>query len=342
MSNSNLNYLVKGENALFYESGYGCDNGVFLSLRGEKFFITDGRYFHEAKQFVKSDICVLQSSALLQEASGLINKFAPNAICIDSCEFSVAEFESFAKNLVVKTEFEPNLSQKKRVVKTSEEIALLKEAARRGKAAFARLSEELSEELSEVEINFLAKEILQNRGELKLSFEPITAINHNAAKAHALPTKEALKEGDLLLVDAGVKFGGYCSDLTRTAEFKKGFSFSKEQCFANAKQNEIYNIVKEAQEAAIKAVKPGVSAKSIDAAAREVISKAGFGEYFLHSTGHGVGLDIHEFPFINSKNETILQEGMVFSVEPGIYLAGEFGVRVEDVVVVGAQGCEIL
>jgi len=151
-----------------------------------------------------------------------------------------------------------------------------------------------------------------------------------------------LRYGDLLLLDAGVKFNRYCSDRTRTACFDENFNFGKEQNFKNAKRQEIYEIVKEAQALAIAAVMPGKKASEIDVAARDFIAAQGYGEAFFHSTGHGVGVDIHELPFISKRGDTVLQEGMVFSVEPGIYLPGEFGVRIEDVVVVRENEAEIL
>ena len=157
-----------------------------------------------------------------------------------------------------------------------------------------------------------------------------------------MPSKKRLRHGDLLLLDAGIKFNRYCSDRTRTACFDENFNFGKEQNFKNAKRQEIYEIVKEAQALAIAAVMPGKKAREIDAAARDFIAAQGYGEAFFHSTGHGVGVDIHELPFISKRGDTVLKEGMVFSVEPGIYLPGEFGVRIEDVVVVRENGAEIL
>lgn len=157
-----------------------------------------------------------------------------------------------------------------------------------------------------------------------------------------MPSDDTLKNADLILVDAGIKFKRYCSDRTRTAIFDENINFKKSQNFKNQKQQEIFEIVKEAQNLAIKAVKPGIKACQIDKIARDFITENGFKEAFFHSTGHGVGLDIHELPNISPKDDTILQKGMVFSIEPGIYLQNEFGVRIEDVVAVSDDGCEIL
>ena len=174
---------------------------------------------------------------------------------------------------------------------------------------------------------------MQDYGAYALSFEPIVAINENAAKPHALPTDTEVKIGSLILVDAGLKYERYCSDRTRVAEYGNNLNFDKKhQTFLSSKRQKVYDTVLKAQERAIKAAKPGVKACDIDKAAREVIEKAGYGKYFVHSTGHGVGLDIHELPVISAKSETIIEENMIFTIEPGIYLPGEFGVRIEDMV----------
>lgn len=228
------------------------------------------------------------------------------------------------------------------MVKSKDEISLLRQASELGAKCFDEFSKLLKASLSEKELFFYAEQIFRQKGACKTSFDPIVAINKNAAKAHALPSDETLKDGDLLLLDAGVRYQNYCSDRTRTALFDNGLNFSKDQHFKNQKQNEIYEIVKEAQNLAIKSVKAGVLAKDIDSVARDFISSQGYEKNFFHSTGHGVGLDIHELPNISQKSDVILKEGMVFSIEPGIYIEGEFGVRIEDVVVVTPDGCEIL
>ena len=184
---------------------------------------------------------------------------------------------------------------------------------------------------------------MSQKGELETSFNPIVAINENAAKPHALPTNKRLKKDDLILVDAGVKYKRYCSDRTCTsvADFDN-FNFERKQTFKNKKHQKIYDIVLKAQEKCIKETRAGMKACDVDKIARDFISQAGYGKYFVHSTGHGVGLDIHEFPNINSKNELIIEDNMVFTVEPGIYIPNEFGVRIEDTVYIKNSKAEIL
>ena len=180
------------------------------------------------------------------------------------------------------------------------------------------------------------------QGKLELSFSPIVAFGKNAAKPHALPTDRKLQKGELVLMDAGVKFERYCSDRTRTAFFDEQFCFKKEQNFKNAHRQKVYDTVLKAQEAALKAVRVGVLAKDIDKAARDVIENAGFGKFFVHSTGHGVGLDIHELPVISKSSKTVIEENMVFTIEPGIYLPDDFGVRIEDTIVVKNGIAEVI
>ena len=222
------------------------------------------------------------------------------------------------------------------------------------------------EEVSEKELFAIAKVVLENGGKYDLSFCPILAINQNAAKPHALPSDKKLQNGDLLLFDAGIKYKRYCSDMTRTARINfccddfgrdnfesgidseqesaksSGTHFDKTQTFADNELQKIYDTVLKAQEHCIKNLRAGMSGKQIDALARGMIEKAGFGKYFSHSTGHGIGLDIHEQPFISARSETIIEDNMVFSIEPGIYIPQHYGVRIEDLVVVRGDKAEVL
>lgn len=157
-----------------------------------------------------------------------------------------------------------------------------------------------------------------------ISFEPIVASGENAANPHHAPGDRRIRRGDIVILDYGARWRGYCSDITRTVAVGK----------PDEKLVEIYEIVKEAQENAFRAVREGVKAREVDRAARETIEKAGYGEYFVHRTGHGLGLDVHEEPYIGPDSETILENGMTFTIEPGIYVPGLGGVRIEDDVAV--------
>ena len=184
----------------------------------------------------------------------------------------------------------------------------------------------------EYTLTHMAKGILGDFGKYDLSFDPIVAINKNAAKPHATPTSTKLEKDDLLLVDAGLKYKRYCSDRTRTVQADKYFMFETHQSFKRKKIQKAYDTVLKAHDNAIAKARSGMKAKKVDALTRDIVSKAGFGEYYVHSTGHGVGLDIHEMPYISTKSDTIIEDGMVYTIEPGIYIPNEFGIRIEDMV----------
>ncbi len=340
-----INYILKDENAVYHECGFSCDNQLFIKLGSEAFFITDPRYTTEAKEMVKNAEVIEAKRDLSSEAKTIIRASKIKKLFFDPNNFRVNEFNKLKQSLNVTFKNAPNFSQKKRIIKTKDEIELIKTAVKMGESAFERFALYLQSEgenRSENYINFEAMRLMQQQGMYELSFHPITAIDENAAKPHAYASQKILKRDSLLLVDAGVKYRRYCSDRTRTAYFTDEINFSKEQKFKDAKMQKVYDTVLKAQEASIKAVKPGVKASDIDKAGRDVIDKAGFKEFFVHSTGHGVGLDIHELPVISAKSSMVVEENMIFSIEPGIYLPNEFGVRIEDMVRVTADGVEIL
>jgi len=328
-----MNYILNKENEIYYECGWSSDNAIFLFLDGEKFVITDGRYTLDAKE--KANAEVIEARDLIKKAKELILKKRVKILKIDPLNWGYKDYVKLQE--VTTLQNEENFSFKKRMIKKPYEIEIIKEAVKEGAKAFEEFKEVIETGIDEYELSFRFKEKLTKRGRRALSFEPIVAINENAAKPHAEVSEKILKKGDLLLLDAGIKYNRYCSDRTRTIYIGENISMSKKQKFPSHIQK-IYDVVLKAQEKAIKSVKVGIKAKELDKMARSVIEEAGYGKYFVHSLGHGVGLDIHEFPFINSRNETILKEGMVFTIEPGIYIPGEFGIRIEDMVAINYKG----
>ena len=330
------NFILQNENAVYFECKFSCDNVIFLNLNEEKYFITDARYTTEAKQYAKK--CeVIESSNLIDTTREILKKNKIKKLIYDPNDFTHSAYTNLSEN--IKTIFiaKPNFSKLKRIIKTEKEIELLKKAAMAGRVGFKEFANYIKKngfDKTEQFLYFKAFEKMTQTGKLDISFEPIIAINENAAKPHALPTSKKLKLNDLILVDAGVKYKRYCSDRTCTSvvDFEK-FSFKREQKFKNTKHQKVYDIVLKAQLNAIEKARVGMKASEIDKLTRDVIEKAGFGKYFIHSTGHGVGLDIHEFPNINSKSDVIIEDNMVFTIEPGIYLPNEFGVRIEDTIV---------
>ena len=328
-----MNYILNKENEIYYECSWSSDNAIFLCLDGEKFVITDGRYTLDAKE--KANAEVIEARDLIKKAKELILKKRVKTLTIDPLNWNKKDYNELLK--VVKLKDEENFSHKKRMIKTPKELEIIKKAAKKGAKAFEEFKNVIEAGIDEFELSFRFKEKLTKRGRRDLSFEPIVAINENAAKPHAIPTKKKLKKGDLLLLDAGIKYKRYCSDRTRTIYIGKNITMSKKQKFPKEIQK-IYDIVLKAQESAIKAIRVGIKAKELDKIARNIITDAGYGKYFVHSLGHGVGLDIHEWPYINSRNEIILKEGMVFTIEPGIYIPNAFGIRIEDMIAINYNG----
>ncbi|MEA3513685.1 MAG: aminopeptidase P family protein [Campylobacterota bacterium] len=329
------NYILQDENAVYFECGYSCDNVIFLKLGEESFFLTDARYEIEAKLMAKNCEVVI-SKELIKSARKILKTSKIKKLNFDPKDFSVFTYNALSENLNISFIPKPNFSKLKRMIKTDNEIELLKKAMKIGREGFDRFAFYLqynSEELSEKYLFYKAKEFMSNYGDYELSFDPIVAVNENSAKPHALPTKKKLKKNDLFLVDAGIKYNRYCSDRTCVATFDKNINFKREQIFKSKQEQKIYDIVLKAQQTAISKARVGMKASKIDKLARDVIEKAGYGKQFVHSTGHGIGLDIHEYPNINSKNDIIIEENMVFTIEPGIYINDKFGVRIEDTIV---------
>ena len=337
--------LTRNENALLYACGFGCDNAILIEGK-KSYFVTDGRYTLDAKECVKSGVIVVDGGRdLIKKTRELIRKESVGSVVIDPNEWSMELGDRLFSKLHVHLRKIKNLSHKKRLIKSDDELETIRKAVKIGQRAFEEFFEFVGESgvgLSEKELSYEAKRVLSHKGKYDLSFEPIVAINQNSAKPHAIASDLVLKEGDLLLFDAGIKYKGYCSDRTRTVEVGKNMSDNKSQIFTCTLKQKVYDIVLKAKEEAIKAVHVGASLKDVDRVARDVIEKSGYGKFFVHSTGHGVGLDIHEMPYVGANSSGLIEENMVFTIEPGIYLSDEFGVRIEDMVVAKASGVEVL
>lgn len=219
-----------------------------------------------------------------------------------------------------------------RLSKSTEEIAKIREASRIVDEVVEEVRRNAKPGMTEIQIAALMEFEMRKRGSEGPSFETIVGSGPNSALPHYNAGERRVNSGEFMVLDFGAIYKGYCSDTTRTL------------CMGEptAKMREVYNVVKEAQEIGVRTVKPGIKAKEVDAVVRKHITDRGYGEYFTHRTGHGLGLEIHEEPYISGIGESVLRPGMVFSIEPGIYINGEFGVRIEDIVVVTDEGCERL
>lgn len=220
-----------------------------------------------------------------------------------------------------------------RMIKDEEEIKIMKEASKINDAVMLKLWSNLKEGYSEKYYANLLSEIYEEEGSSGFSFSPIIATSPNGADPHHGTGKDKIKVGDSVVLDIGGRYKNYCSDMTRTVFIGK--EPSKEHA-------QVYNIVKSANEKAISIIREGVKFSDIDKAARNLITEAGYGEYFTHRTGHSIGIEVHDFGNVSSVNDEEVKAGMIFSVEPGIYLKDNIGVRIEDLVLVTKDGCEVL
>lgn len=219
-----------------------------------------------------------------------------------------------------------------RVVKDERELDILRHAAGLADYAIEVAAQTMCEGMTEIELMTEIETALKKRGITHMSFDTTVLTGPKAASPHGKTGDRKIKKGDLVLMDLGVIYEGYCSDITRTLAFGEPGEQAKE----------IYEIVRLSEQAALEAVRPGVTAAELDGISRSVIEKAGYGEYFTHRLGHGLGISVHEFPSIHGGNDMPLQEGMVFTIEPGIYIPGQVGVRIEDDVAVTKEGYEVL
>ncbi|PAQ16598.1 peptidase M24 family protein [Bacillaceae bacterium SAOS 7] len=254
-------------------------------------------------------------------------------IAVEKQHLNVERYEELAARFpsVAFVSAEAKLEQL-RMIKDEQELAHLKKAAEYADYAIQVGTEAIQEGKSELEILAEIEFEMKKKGISEMSFSTMVLTGANAASPHGIPGATKVQKGDLVLFDLGVVYEGYCSDITRTVAFGE----------IDDKQRDIYETVLKAEQAAVAAVKPGVTAKEIDLIARSIIADAGYGDYFPHRLGHGLGISVHEFPSITETNELVLQEGMVFTIEPGIYVPGVAGVRIEDDIYVTSTGSQTL
>ena len=257
----------------------------------------------------------------------------PSQIAIEKSHVTVERLEAIQELYpdVTFTRLDDQLNSM-RVVKDENELAILREAAAYADFAIEVGVSEIAEGKTELEILTAIELALKKKGISHMSFDTMVLSGPKTASPHGKPGDRKIQKGDLILFDLGVIYKGYCSDITRTVAFGE----------PSDKQREVYETVRKAEQAAVDAVKPGVKAMELDKIARDIITEAGYGEFFTHRLGHGLGISVHEFPSVTGNNEMALIEGMVFTIEPGIYDPSITGVRIEDDVVVTKNGVEVL
>jgi Xaa-Pro aminopeptidase/Xaa-Pro dipeptidase len=332
IKDNNLDAFLFSKNAnVFYLTHFNSSNAYVVLTDKEKYFFTDARYFEGAKEKLKDWNVILLTQGL-KELKEFLQNFGK--IGFEKDHFTIDFFERFTLNTNLKDKligFSGFLNDI-RISKTEEEINIIKEAVRQIDTVFLKILDEILHLKTELDVRRrIINHIFEEGGEGE-SFTTIVASGKHSAVPHWETSHEPIQWNNLLLIDMGSRYKGYCSDFTRTVFLGK----------VDKELEKIYHIVKEANEAATEAVKAGISIKEIDLAARNVIEKAGYGEYFIHSTGHGIGVEIHEEPRIYKNNEEILKENTVFTIEPGIYIPNKGGVRLENIVVARKNKAEVI
>lgn len=322
--------MVTSEPGEFYAVGMHGE-GIVLVAREEAVYITDSRYVETAEKNVTG--ATVRMVDREHSYIGLINEFLDRLgitrLGIEESYMTLAAHQRYAQHLHAQLIPAGKLLLNLRAAKDDREIACMIHAQRIAERAFDEILGFLKPGVTEREAAAKLTYDMLRFGAHKNSFDPIVVSGPNGSLPHGIPGDRAIQPGDFVTMDFGCKWGGYCSDMTRTVAVGQ----------PSGEMREVYDLVLKAQLAGIAASRAGVPGKDIDAAARSVIERGGYGAYFGHGYGHSLGLEIHESPNANSRDETPMPVGAVVSAEPGIYLPGRFGVRIEDVVIMEEGGC---
>ena len=317
-----------------YLTGFEGSNALALIGPDVRAFATDFRYVEQAAEEVDGSFERLPPSQDLLEAITDTLTDGELRLGFEEAHVSVREHARLQARLPDRVELVAldGLVEGLRAVKAPAEVAAIRAAAELADAAFARVILEGLIGRSERDLAIALDSEMRRLGAERPSFETIVAAGPHGALPHARPRDVEITSGQLVVFDWGAQLAGYCSDCTRTLAAGR----------LNGRGGEIYDLVLDAQNKGVQAVAPGAAAREVDAVARELIDARGHGEHFGHGLGHGVGLEVHEAPRLARRSDAVLKAGNVVTVEPGVYLPGELGVRIEDLVVVTPNGCEIL
>jgi Xaa-Pro aminopeptidase len=316
-----------------YLCGFTGSDGAFVITQKESFFLTDSRYWTQTDQEVRGSQIIHYKKKMEGIASLLLDLklnhigFESASLTFSSHQFLLERLANGAKLIPLEDELK-NL----RAVKDAQELTLIRRAIDISSNAFSHVMGILQEGVLEREAALDMESFMKRNGADALGFDIIIASGKRSALPHGRASGKRIEKGDFILIDFGSGFQGYHSDQTRTVACGK----------PSLEQQKIYRVVKEAHDKAIESVRPGIPISEVDAAARDHIRHQGYGEYFGHGTGHGIGLAVHEDPVVNIENKGLVQEGMVFTIEPGIYIPDWGGVRIEDMIRVTPHGAEVL
>ncbi len=327
--------LITNEKNQYYSCGFPFTDGYVLVTRDNAWLITDSRYIEAAEQTVDANVrvCLYDRSHPGEEhIREILKSEKADRLFAEDQHLSYAQFNQLSLSLGTPLLPSGNLLSELRASKDENELRSMIDAQRISEAALEETLPIIKPGMTEREVAAeLVYRMLKNGSEGN-SFDPIVVTGKNTSKPHGVPGDTVIMPGDFLTMDFGCIKNGYCSDMTRTVAV----------CTSSDEMKNLYSIVLEAQLAGIAAARAGISGSEIDSASRTVIQDAGFGSYFGHGFGHSLGLDIHEGPFLNPRETRLMPENSVCSAEPGIYLPGRYGVRIEDVMILRSSGSEVI
>ncbi|MFN7251158.1 MAG: M24 family metallopeptidase [Anaerobacillus sp.] len=316
-----------------YITGFTGTAGVALISEKEAKFITDFRYIDQASEQAENFEIVQHKASIIEEIANQLNELGIKKLGFEKSYVSFAQYEEYKVNFA-NSQLVPvsGIIEDLRLLKDEREIKILKDAAKIADAAFDHIITYIKPGLTELDVSNELEFFMRKQGAASSSFDIIVASGIRSAFPHGVATNKIIKKGELVTLDFGAYYKGYCSDITRTVAVGK----------PSSELEKIYQTVLEAQLRGMNGIKPGMTGKEADAITRDYITVQGYGEYFGHSTGHGLGMEVHEGPGLSMKSDTILKPGMVVTVEPGIYISGVGGTRIEDDTVITENGNESL
>lgn len=315
-----------------YMTGFTGTAGVVLISMDDAVFITDFRYTEQAEKEIDGFRIVQHPRTIIEEVAEQSKKMALETVGFEKDDLTFGQYELYRDKLEADLKPVSGIVEKLRMVKTEEELAVLRQAAKIADDAFAHICTYIRPGITELEVSNELEMYMRSQGAASSSFSTIVASGLRGALPHGVATDKVIEMGELVTLDFGALYNGYISDITRTIAVGQ----------PSEKLKEMYEVTLAAQELALKEIKPGMTGIEADAIARDYIKSKGYGEAFGHSTGHGIGLEVHEGPALSFRSGTVLEPNMVVTVEPGIYLPGIGGVRIEDDIIMTENGNERL
>ncbi|MDR7417495.1 MAG: Xaa-Pro peptidase family protein [Armatimonadota bacterium] len=315
-----------------YVSGFTGSTGLAVVTAREAFLVVDFRYVEQAAAQTRGFACVRANGPLIEGASEIVRRTGARRVAVEAEYLPVGQFRKLAEGIAPAEAVPVDGIDHIRWVKSAEEIAAIRRSLRVAEAAFLDVVPLIRVGAVERDIAVALEERLRRLGSQRLPFDVIVASGPRAALPHGVASDRVIGRGECVTVDFGAIVDGYVSDCTRTVVTAP----------VTARHREIYGVVLAAQRAALAGLRPGLTGREADALARDVIATAGHADAFGHSLGHGVGLAVHEGPTLSPREEAVLSPGAVVTVEPGVYLPGWGGVRIEDLVVITDDGCDNL